>query len=95
MLSRSLWGLCLQAENLFYLVQTDEFIKTANISSGTKMPRAEWSNIEKSVFPVPNKEVQAQIVQTLRGLDSRILDAIDMLDGLQFLKRGLMQQLFI
>lgn len=59
------------------------------------MPRAEWSNIEKSVFPVPNKEVQAQIVQTLRGLDSRILDAIDMLDGLQFLKRGLMQQLFI
>ena len=47
------------------------------------------------VFPVPNKEVQAQIVQTLRGLDSRILDAIDMLDGLQFLKRGLMQQLFI
>ena len=82
-------------EYLFYLVQTDEFIKTANISSGTKMPRAEWSNIEKSVFSVPSKEVQAQIVQTLRELDSRILDAIDMLDGLQFLKRGLMQQLFI
>ena len=82
-------------EYLFYLVQTDEFIKTANISSGTKMPRAEWSNIEKSVFSVPSKGVQAQIVQTLRELDSRILDAIDMLDGLQFLKRGLMQQLFI
>ena len=82
-------------EYLFYLVQTDEFIKTANISSGTKMPRAEWSNIEKSVFSVPSKEVQAQIVQTLRELDSRILDAIDMLDGLQFLKRGLMQQIFI
>ena len=82
-------------EYLFYLVQTDEFIKTANISFGTKMPRAEWSNIEKSVFSVPSKEVQAQIVQTLRELDSRILDAIDMLDGLQFLKRGLMQQIFI
>jgi type I restriction enzyme S subunit len=82
-------------EYLFYLVQTDEFIKIANISSGTKMPRAEWSNIEKSVFSVPSKEVQAQIVQTLRGLDSRILDAIDLLDELQFLKRGLMQQLFI
>ena len=66
-------------EYLFYLVQTDEFIKIANISSGTKMPRAEWSNIEKSVFSVPNKEVQAQIVQTLRGLDSRMLDAIDMI----------------
>ena len=82
-------------EYLFYLVQTDEFIKIANISSGTKMPRAEWSNIEKSVFSVPNKEVQAQIVQTLRGLDSRILDAIDMLGELQLMKEGLLQQLFI
>ena len=82
-------------EYLFYLVQTDKFNKIANISSGTKMPRAEWSNIEKSVFSVPSKEVQAQIVQTLRGLDSRILNAIDLLDELQFLKRGLMQQLFI
>ena len=82
-------------EYLFYLVQTDEFIKFANISSGTKMPRAEWSNIEKSVFSVPNKEVQAQIVQTLRGLDSRMLDAIDMLGELQLMKEGLLQQLFI
>ena len=82
-------------EYLFYLVQTDEFIKIANISSGTKMPRAEWSNIEKSVFSVPNKDVQAQIVQTLRGLDSRMLDAIDMLGELQLMKEGLLQQLFI
>ena len=82
-------------EYLFYLVQTDEFIKIANISSGTKMPRAEWSNIEKSVFSVPNKEVQAQIVQTLRGLDSRMLDAIDMLGELQLMKEGLLRQLFI
>ena len=35
-------------EYLFYLVQTDEFIKIANISSGTKMPRAEWSNMQRS-----------------------------------------------
>ena len=82
-------------EYLFYLVQTDEFIKIANISSGTKMPRAEWSNIEKSVFSVPSKEVQAQIVQTLRRLDSRMLDAIDMLGELQLMKEGLLQQLFI
>ena len=82
-------------EYLFYLVQTDEFIKFANISSGTKMPRAEWSNIEKSVFSVPSKEVQAQIVQTLRGLDSRMLDAIDLLGELQLMKEGLLQQLFI
>ena len=82
-------------EYLFYLVQTDEFIKIANISSGTKMPRAEWSNIEKSVFSVPSKEVQAQIVQTLRGLDSRMLDAVDILGELQLMKEGLLQQLFI
>ena len=97
--SSEIWSLVpselIVSEYLFYLVQTDEFIKIANISSGTKMPRAEWSNIEKSIFYVPGKEVQVQIVQILRGLDSRMLDAIDILEELQFLKMGLMQQLFI
>ena len=45
-------------EYLFYLVQTDEFIRIANISSGTKMPRAEWSNVEKALFAVPGKDIQ-------------------------------------
>ena len=82
-------------EYLFYLVQTDEFIRIANISSGTKMPRAEWSNVEKALFAVPEKDIQHQIVHLLRRLDTKIRDSIDVLDELQTMKKGLLQQLFI
>lgn len=82
-------------EYLFYLVQTDEFLRIANISSGTKMPRAEWANIEKAVFLIPSKEKQSQIVQLLRNLDRRILDKVAMLENIQMMKKGLLQQLFI
>ena len=82
-------------EYLFYLVQTDEFIRIANISSGTKMPRAEWSNVEKTLFAVPDKDIQCQVVHLLRRLDLKILDAIDMLEELQTMKKGFLQQLFI
>ena len=82
-------------EYLFYLVQTDEFIRIANISSGTKMPRAEWSNVEKAMFAVPDKDIQHKIVHLLRRLDTKIQDSLDMLDELQTMKKGLLQQLFI
>ncbi len=97
--SSEIWSLipsnCIIPEYLFYLVQTDEFIRIANISSGTKMPRTEWSNVEKALFLVPDKSIQNQIVHLLRNLDLKILDAIDMLEALQTMKKGLLQQLFI
>lgn len=97
--SSEIWSLMatdvVMPEYLFYLIQTDEFIKIANISSGTKMPRAEWSNVEKSYFCVPDKTIQAQLVQFLKMLDMMMLDAIDMHDELRHLKSGLLQQLFI
>ena len=97
--SSEIWSLVpteiLLPEYLFYLVQTDEFIKIANVSSGTKMPRAEWSNVEKAMFGIPSKDIQIQIVKTLRGIDAKILAAQDTLSSLQLMKRGLLQQLFI
>ena len=59
------------------------------------MPRAEWSNVEKALFLVPDKSIQNQIVHLLRNLDLKILDAIDMLEAIQTMKKGLLQQLFI
>lgn len=97
--SSEIWSLVpteiLLPEYLFYLVQTDEFIKIANVSSGTKMPRAEWSNVEKAMFGIPSKDIQIQIVKTLRGIDAKILATQDALSSLQLMKRGLLQQLFI
>lgn len=80
---------------LFYLVQTEQFLRVANISSGTKMPRAEWSNIEKTEFFIPDPFVQRKVVSLLEGLDQKITFADSMLFCLNRLKASLLQQLFI
>ena len=80
---------------LFYLVQTEQFLRVANISSGTKMPRAEWSNIEKAEFFIPDFSVQRKVVSLLEGLDQKITFADSTLLSLNRLKASLMQQLFI
>ena len=80
---------------LFYLVQTEQFLRVANISSGTKMPRAEWSNIEKTEFFIPDPFVQRKVVSLLEGLDQKITFADSMLFCLNRLRASLLQQLFI
>ena len=80
---------------LFYLVQTEQFLRVANISSGTKMPRAEWSNIEKAEFFIPDFSVQRKVVFLLEGLDQKITFADSTLLSLNRLKASLLQQLFI
>lgn len=80
---------------LFYLVQTEQFLRVANISSGTKMPRAEWSNIEKTEFFIPDLFVQRKVVSLLEGLDQKITFADSVLFCLNRLKASLLQQLFI
>lgn len=80
---------------LFYLVQSEEFIKVANISSGTKMPRAEWSNVEKATFYIPSTDVQQKIILQLKGIDALIMSNDKIRSQLNSLKRGLLQQLFI
>ena len=80
---------------LFYLVQSEEFIKVANISSGTKMPRAEWSNVEKATFYIPSTDVQQKIILQLEGIDALIMSNDKIRSQLNNLKRGLLQQLFI
>ena len=57
---------------LFYLTQTEQFLQVANISSGTKMPRAEWSNIEKAEFFIPDFSVQHKAVSLLERVDKKI-----------------------
>ena len=80
---------------LFYLTQTEQFLQVANISSGTKMPRAEWSNIEKAEFFIPDFSVQHKAVSLLERVDKKITYTDSVLIYLKGLKTGLMQKLFI
>ena len=80
---------------LYYLVQTEHFLRVANISSGTKMPRAEWANIEKEPFDIPCILIQEKIVSILEAIDKKICTSGDSLKMLINFRGGLLQQLFI
>ena len=80
---------------LFYLIQSEPFMRVANISSGTKMPRSEWSNVANAQFAIPSQSRQQTIADCFSALDMRIQDAQKTFLAMQAYKRGLLQQLFV
>ena len=58
---------------LYRLVQTDSFQRLANVSSGSKMPRADWNLISQSFFAVPADHAeQKAIARSLAELEDLI-----------------------
>lgn len=58
---------------LYRLVQTDSFQRLTNVSSGSKMPRADWNLISQSFFAVPADHAeQKAIAKSLAELDNLI-----------------------
>lgn len=58
---------------LYRLVQTDGFQRLASVSTGSKMPRADWNLISQSFFAVPaDYAEQKAIAKSLAELDSLI-----------------------
>ena len=80
---------------LFYLIQSEAFMKVANVSSGTKMPRAEWSTIAKSGYLIPSKDDQQATVDILETTDRIIASHVASYDRFIEYKKGLLQRLFI
>lgn len=85
-------NLCLN-EYLFYLIQTDRFIKAANVTSGTKMPRSDWGFVSEFAFVIPEVEEQRKIAAVLQTCDEKITLLQQKLAALQQQKKGLMQRL--
>lgn len=58
---------------LYRLVQTDSFQRLANVSSGSKMPRADWNLISQSFFAVPADYAEQRVIaKSLAELDNLI-----------------------
>ncbi len=86
-------GRCLN-DYLFYLVQSDRFIGATNVTSGSKMPRADWGYMIEAVFALPDSlEEQARIAAFLQACDHELALLQQKLAALQQQKKGLMQQL--
>ena len=82
------------AEYLFCLIQTEEFIRIANVSFGSKMPRADWDFINHYPFTIIHSlPEQQRIVSILSLWDTAIAKQTALIEKLTLRKRGLMQQL--
>lgn len=78
---------------LFLLVQTDKFIYTANLSCGSRMPRADWDLVANTPFSLPPIEEQRKIVEVLETWDNAITLTKQLIEQKELQKKYLMQQL--
>ena len=81
---------------LYRLIQTNEFMSVANVSSGSKMPRSDWALVSKTYFSVPpDISEQRKIGTFFRDIDHTITLHQRKVEALQKLKKSLLQQMFV
>lgn len=81
---------------LYCLVQSDGFETVANISSGSKMPRADWSLVKSHEFPVPSDISEQRKMGTFfLSLESLIQSQTDMRYSLLRVRDVLLQKMFV
>jgi len=78
---------------LFHLVRSDKIVEAANLSTGTKMPRAEWKTVSETKIPVPTIEEQTAIATVLSDADALINSLEKLIAKKRNIKQGTMQQL--
>lgn len=81
---------------LYRLIQGRKFSDTANQSTGTKMPRADWKLVSKTAFFIPqNVNEQFVIGDFFMNLDSLIISSEQKLGQLKTLKKALLDRMFV
>ena len=96
--STEIWPLMVDPEQarsdfLYAIVQSDEFIATANISYGTHMPRADWDIVRNFSVSLPKPKEQTAIATILSDMDAEITAFEAKLSKARLLKHGMMQEL--
>ena len=81
---------------LYRLIQSRQFDEVANQSTGTKMPRADWKLVSKTVFSIPsNISEQAAIGTYFTTLDNLITLHQRELEKLQNIKKSMLEKMFV
>ncbi len=78
---------------LFYLIQTEKFNQIANVSSGSKMPRADWTYMSEIPFDIPPLKEQEKIAEILTTWDEGISNVALLILNFELRKKSLMQKL--
>ena len=81
---------------LYQLIQSRQFDEVANQSTGTKMPRADWKLVSKTVFSIPsNISEQAAIGTYFTALDNLITLHQRELEKLKNIKKSCLENMFV
>ena len=85
----------LDSAYLLQLAQWDRFQQHAvATASGTKMPRTSWTHLGEFTFLCPPLNEQRTIAAVLSSIDDAIEKTQAVIDQVQVVKRGVMQELF-
>ena len=82
-------------EFIYLVVQGKEFLESANISSGTKMPRADWGKISETEILVPKYNEQTAIGNFFRKIDNLIHLHTQSIEKLQNIKEACLGKMFV
>ena len=81
---------------LYRLIQSRQFDEVANQSTGTKMPRADWKLVSKTVFSIPSYiSEQAAIGTYFTALDNLITLHQRKVEKLQNIKKSCLEKMFV
>ncbi|MFK4784564.1 restriction endonuclease subunit S [Fusobacterium sp. MFO224] len=95
--SSEIWvleGINISNHYLYELIQTNKFNYIANVSSGSKMPRADWNYMANIPFKFPPLPEQEKIADFLTLFDKEIELEEKKLELLKENKKGYMQKIF-
>lgn len=80
---------------LYILVNSNNFMKVANISSGSKMPRSDWNLVSISRFYIPSSLIEQQQITTyFQSLNHFISTSTSCLTSLKQIKAASLQSMF-
>mgnify|MGYP001852581922 CR=1 FL=1 len=79
---------------IYNIVQTNHFIQLCNLSTGSKMPRADWNYVKDQSIAVTTIVEQEKISKFLILLDKKIELQESKIDALKIYKRGIIQRIY-
>ena len=80
---------------LYRLIQSRQFDEVANQSTGTKMPRADWKLVSKTVFSIPSNICDQAVIGTyFTALDNLITLHQRKFEKLTNVKKSMLEKMF-
>lgn len=80
---------------IYNLVNSEAFMRVANVSSGSKMPRADWNLVSSTMFLLPQDKVEQELIgKYFTSLDAQISASTSRLASLKQMKAASLQAMF-